>query len=180
MKINNDSVGWLSSIEGCILSELACRARSDHAIVTIGCYKGRSISYMLDGVPDATMYGIDIQKQPEMEQYVDCINYIIADSGRMNTSVVKEPIDLLFIDGDHTAEGLKRDIENWFPRVAPKGVIVVHDFNKICGYHHQHEVQESTTLNLFCPDPFKFVPDKFLLGSFIHTVDTMCIVQLKY
>lgn len=180
MELNVDAPGWLSVIEGCILSELAFRARPDHAIVTVGCFKGRSIAYMLYGCPSAKMYGIDIEKQPEMEQYLDDIDYIIADSGRMDTSVVKEPIDLLFIDGDHTFDGVMRDMRNWLHRVAPGGVVVVHDFNKNCNYHHQHEVQESTMLHLFAPDPDKFVTDKFLLNSFIHTVDTMCIAQVKY
>jgi len=37
------------------------------------------------------------------------------------------PIDLLFIDGDHTYEGVKRDWEMYSSLVRPGGMIVFHD-----------------------------------------------------
>ena len=37
------------------------------------------------------------------------------------------PIDLLFIDGDHSYEGVKRDWELFIPHVKPFGVVVFHD-----------------------------------------------------
>jgi predicted O-methyltransferase YrrM len=36
-------------------------------------------------------------------------------------------IDLLFIDGDHTYEGVKRDFEMYSPMVAQRGIIAIHD-----------------------------------------------------
>jgi predicted O-methyltransferase YrrM len=36
-------------------------------------------------------------------------------------------LDLLFIDGDHTYEGVKQDFETYSPLVAPGGVIAFHD-----------------------------------------------------
>jgi predicted O-methyltransferase YrrM len=40
------------------------------------------------------------------------------------------PIDLLFIDGDHTYEGVKADWEMYSPLVRPGGMIVFHDIGK--------------------------------------------------
>lgn len=37
------------------------------------------------------------------------------------------PIDLLFVDGDHSYEGVKRDWELFSPHLAPFGVAVMHD-----------------------------------------------------
>ncbi len=37
------------------------------------------------------------------------------------------PIDLIFIDGDHSYEGVKRDWELFTPHLAPFGVVVFHD-----------------------------------------------------
>ncbi len=37
------------------------------------------------------------------------------------------PIDFLFIDGDHTWQGIERDWTDWFPKVAAGGVIALHD-----------------------------------------------------
>jgi predicted O-methyltransferase YrrM len=36
-------------------------------------------------------------------------------------------IDLLFIDGDHTYEGVRQDFEAYAPLVKPSGLIVFHD-----------------------------------------------------
>lgn len=46
----------------------------------------------------------------------------------------QEPIDFLYIDGDHTAEGCMADFQNFLPHVRPGGLIVLHDvFPEICG-----------------------------------------------
>ena len=37
------------------------------------------------------------------------------------------PIRLLFIDGDHSYEGCRRDFELWSPFVVPGGIIAFHD-----------------------------------------------------
>jgi cephalosporin hydroxylase len=36
-------------------------------------------------------------------------------------------LDILFIDGDHRLEGVKRDFELWSPLVKPNGYVVFHD-----------------------------------------------------
>lgn len=44
-----------------------------------------------------------------------------------------ELVDLLFIDGDHTYQGVKKDLEMYAPLVHDRGIIAFHD---IC--HHPH------------------------------------------
>jgi predicted O-methyltransferase YrrM len=36
--------------------------------------------------------------------------------------------DVIFIDGDHTYEGVKRDVELYFPLLKPNGIILFHDY----------------------------------------------------
>jgi cephalosporin hydroxylase len=38
-----------------------------------------------------------------------------------------EPLDFLFIDGDHSYDGVKRDFEMYSPLVRPGGIIAFHD-----------------------------------------------------
>lgn len=40
-----------------------------------------------------------------------------------------EPIDFLFIDGNHLTWALLRDLELWVPKVRPGGLVVGHDWN---------------------------------------------------
>jgi len=41
-----------------------------------------------------------------------------------------KPIDVLFIDGDHTYDGVKKDFELYAPLVAKGGIIIFHDICK--------------------------------------------------
>jgi predicted O-methyltransferase YrrM len=38
--------------------------------------------------------------------------------------------DMVFIDGDHSYEGCKGDIEAWTPHLKRGGILAVHDYNK--------------------------------------------------
>ena len=40
-----------------------------------------------------------------------------------------ESVDVLYVDGDHTYEGVKRDYEAWFPKMKVGGVIIFHDMD---------------------------------------------------
>jgi cephalosporin hydroxylase len=40
-----------------------------------------------------------------------------------------EPLDVLFLDGDHTAEGVRRDYDTFAPFVRSGGVIALHDID---------------------------------------------------
>ncbi|MCX5704219.1 MAG: class I SAM-dependent methyltransferase, partial [Candidatus Omnitrophica bacterium] len=58
------------------------------------------------------------------------INEIIFPIVKTSAEAVKifnEPIELLFIDGEHEYEMVKLDFELWYPKVAYGGFIVFHD-----------------------------------------------------
>ena len=43
---------------------------------------------------------------------------------------ITEPIDLLFIDGDHSYEGVKQDFTNYTKYVKSGGFILIDDYHK--------------------------------------------------
>merc|ERR1719203_2215140 len=43
----------------------------------------------------------------------------------------RDPIDLLFVDADHSLEGAARDLAAWVPHVRPGAVVVGHDYHPI-------------------------------------------------
>lgn len=58
-----------------------------------------------------------------VERYVQ----IVRDYSTAAGAQWHEPIDLLFIDGDHSYEGVKRDWELFAPHVREFGTVVFHD-----------------------------------------------------
>lgn len=49
------------------------------------------------------------------------------EAARNHTARGLEPIDFVFIDGDHSFQGLQGDWEAWSPLLAPNGIIALHD-----------------------------------------------------
>merc|ERR1712003_19845 len=39
-----------------------------------------------------------------------------------------EPFDLIFVDADHSEEGVVADLAAWIPRVRPGGIVAGHDY----------------------------------------------------
>lgn len=55
---------------------------------------------------------------------------------RVQSLLNGHPLDLLFIDGDHSYAGVKSDFANYSPLVRPGGLIVLHDIVPDYGTRH--------------------------------------------
>jgi len=49
------------------------------------------------------------------------------EAARLHAAYKFPPVDFIFIDGEHTHEGLRGDWEAWSSLVAPQGIIALHD-----------------------------------------------------
>ncbi len=49
------------------------------------------------------------------------------DAAKLLRAAGEESIDFIFIDGDHSYEGLKGDWEAWRPLIAQRGIVALHD-----------------------------------------------------
>jgi cephalosporin hydroxylase len=63
--------------------------------------------------------------------------YLIPDASQKPQTLQKtkdllnnEQVDFLFIDGDHTYQGVKRDFEMYSPLVKKRGIVAFHDIGK--------------------------------------------------
>jgi len=130
-------------------------------ILEIGTCKGGSL-YMWTRLasPDATIVSVDLPggkygggysrlRTPIYRRFARAqqrLHLLRADSHASGTfSEVKrlfgsEPVDFLFIDGDHTYEGVKQDWEMYSPLVRKGGLIVFHDVAGNYGETHAKRV----------------------------------------
>lgn len=60
-------------------------------------------------------------------------------------------LDLIFIDGDHSFDGVSKDMEFWYPRLNNNGIFCGHDY-----YNHSH-----SSLSYYNPD-VKLAVDLFV------------------
>jgi len=56
-------------------------------------------------------------------------------------------IDFLFIDGDHTFEGVRQDFAMYSPLLAPGGLIALHDINTKASDHHVRDFWQQLRAN---------------------------------
>ena len=48
-------------------------------------------------------------------------------SGDAASRFATESLDLVFVDGDHSVPGCYADLELWYPKVKPGGILIGHD-----------------------------------------------------
>lgn len=138
--------GWLSANEGELLYSLALSVGG--IIVEIGSYEGRSTLYLAKAKQAAgrgRVVAVDTfrgssehVKFGKIDTYENFISNMkrfgvmdVIDVKRGYSSHIagdfNESIEMLFIDGSHEYEHVKRDFEMWAPKVAHNGIIAFHD-----------------------------------------------------
>jgi predicted O-methyltransferase YrrM len=59
--------------------------------------------------------------------HVEWVRATGVEAARAYAAVGGEPVDFVFIDGDHSHEGLRGDWESWSPLIATGGIVSLHD-----------------------------------------------------
>jgi predicted O-methyltransferase YrrM len=96
-----------SSPLGCIIAEI-------NALKSIGLH---------DKMVSAGRYFTIHGNSPDVGRYWE---------QRAETMGLKDTkLDMVFIDGDHSYEGCKADIEFWLPHVKQNGIVAIHDYDTL-------------------------------------------------
>jgi hypothetical protein len=120
--------GAFSTFDAQVLVPELVKLQPRDYYLEIGVDKGKSL-YIARTVtdPGVLVSGVDIQDDPHIPR----TNFFHGDSVEIaKTWSVFLPISILFIDGDHSYEGCKRDIEAWYPHMKPSGIIFFHDHDE--------------------------------------------------
>jgi len=124
------------------LYELAKSLPKKSLAVEIGSYIGASSLLIAKGLHnESKLICIDTWQNDAMtegnwdsfSEFIKNVNTVKKKIETIrNTSVLagtnfNEKIDFLFIDGDHSYDAVKKDVDIWFPKLKSGGIIVMHD-----------------------------------------------------
>lgn len=167
----------LSPEQGNLLKTLVSNIAPKN-VVEIGCFIGVSTIWLAAGLEQigssATIHSIDLfndimpappmmggylnnpldyaQKSVEAAQFSDRVKFYKNNSievGEKAHEILNEPIDFIYIDGDHSIEGCYKDFILFYPHVSVGGYIVLHDiYPEFCSW-----------------DGPRYVIDKFIKNS---------------
>jgi predicted O-methyltransferase YrrM len=135
--------GYLHPLEARFLYWLAGRVPKNGLALEVGSYKGKSTAHLASGLqPTARLACVDTWRNdampydavsdvlPEFLRNVDVYRNVIETHRGFSAEVASNwslPLDLLFIDGDHSYEGCSSDLSAWLKFVRPSGWVVFHD-----------------------------------------------------
>jgi cephalosporin hydroxylase len=111
---------------GALWDLAACNAT--RRVLEVGSADGGSLWYWLQlpGVEEVTT--IDLAVREEWQSWSDRLHIYEGNSHGPNVVQTHiDALDLLFLDGDHTYEGVHADFHTWSPLVRKGGVVAFHD-----------------------------------------------------
>jgi predicted O-methyltransferase YrrM len=85
--------------------------------------------YTVDIAQDGGPLGGLVSEQHAFRDYnTPLVNQILGDSYDVGMAWDKGPVDLVFVDGNHSSLGVERDIDAWLPFVKNGGYMLFHDY----------------------------------------------------
>ena len=116
------------------------RGTHPETVVEIGRFRGGSTIIIAAALGRGVLHSFDIetrqgrdgaeldrQLSDALERYelTDRVRLHVADS--RSAEPLPGPVDLLFVDGDHSEEGVRADFKHWSPQLRPGGHLLFHD-----------------------------------------------------
>lgn len=167
IKMGNKKFRWTAIIER------INPAQEKIVIAEIGIWKGKMSEKLLQLIPNLYLHMVDRWSCPpkddsffesgsqialvdqkvfdnafeetmgRVKYYADRCTIYKMISQEAATKIEDNSLDFCFIDGDHSYEGVKTDIEAWFSKVRPGGWICGHDWGKLNKGNVEKAVREA-------------------------------------
>ncbi len=116
------------------LAALTRPLNNQPVIVNIGACFGTSALALLEAKPEAVIFSIDVAECPLEREHIQ-------QAGLDTTRVIRvlgrsqeiglywpQPVDMVFVDGQHDRQAVVDDIHAWRRHVKPGGIIAFHDY----------------------------------------------------
>ncbi len=110
-------------------------------IFEFGTYIGRTSYYLTYASEESIVTTLDLplERASKTGNYLGTyfqgtdregrIRQILCDSREFDTVPFRKKMDFIFVDGDHSYEGVKNETEKAFDMLAPGGIVIWHDYN---------------------------------------------------
>ena len=136
--------GWQNETQIMLLHCIAMQ-HPGARLLEIGAYKGRSISAFCTGDNNLRIVCVDTFKSHHQNDTKEDTQFAFLEnltffnhpervfplrcSSEQASEILKdEAFDLIFVDGDHSADGVRSDIVNYFPKLRRGGLMFGHDY----------------------------------------------------
>jgi predicted O-methyltransferase YrrM len=115
-----------------VLTDLVNEALSGEAllVVELGTNDGRTARHLARYCPRiARLVAVDVRPPPAGAfEGLERVEVLQGLSDESATRFKDASVDLVFIDADHSAEWVERDLRAWRPKVRPGGILAGHDY----------------------------------------------------
>lgn len=142
-----EAFGYLFVDEVAALKQLAQSLPDNPIVVNIGAGAGTSGLAFIESRPDLTLFTVDIQDESSPFGCLQGERMVFEAAGYAGLANVRwfqihsrsadaglfwecPPVDMVFIDGDHSYDGCMADILAWVPNLKAGGILAVHDYRK--------------------------------------------------
>lgn len=161
---------WFGGVEP-LYSKFVELMSDGSVFVEVGCWKGKSISYMgvevVNSGKNIKCYAVDTWRGSAEHQWdvliredklydlflenIKPISHVITPVRKPSIEAAKDfadgSIDIVYIDANHDYEEVKKDIEAWLPKIKKGGIISGHDYGGWPGV--TRAVNEAFPLGIF-------------------------------
>jgi len=117
------NLGAFSTYDAEVLVPQVMKLGVGDVYLEVGVDKGKSLSIARMVNDKCKVIGVDLRPDPKVPNTF----FYQGDSVGVSKVYDKGEISVLFIDGDHSYQGCKRDIDAWFPLMKEGGVMLFHD-----------------------------------------------------
>lgn len=112
------------------------KAKDFNNAVMIGAGPGVMALALMEGNPTLNLTVVDIGTCYYTQSHLEgagfySVNYVVDDSAEFGKDYAGPELDFLLVDGDHTKEGVLKDVKAWFKHVKIGGLIFFHDYEVI-------------------------------------------------
>lgn len=130
----NAQIPYATDDELAFITQHCRKLTPQQTMVIIGAGPGVMLLAAREGGLEFPILLIDIQTTLYAQTHLQMagleshIMYLVSDSSTVGRDWQGD-VDFLIIDGDHSYNGVKADLDAWLPHVAHHGTVFIHDYD---------------------------------------------------